>query len=114
MGPAVTLPLEMLRQLPLELPQRQALLRELAAAETNPAAALPLRGELAEVTLRCCEAAYQAGQWAEAFAQHDALLALVQELAAALPGQAAGFWSRYSLLLAFFTAEVHGRVKVDS
>jgi hypothetical protein len=114
MGSAVTLPLEMLRQLPLELPQRQALLRELAAAEANPAAALPLRGELAEVTLRCCEAAYQAGQWTEAFAQHDALLALVPELAAALPERAAEFWSRYSLLLAFFTAELHGTVKVDS
>ena len=109
-SPAVTLPLERLRQLPLELPQRQALLRELAAGEANSAAALPLRGELAEVTLRCCEAAYQAGDWAEALAQHDALLALVQELAAALPARAAGFWNRYSLLLAFFTAELHGRL----
>jgi hypothetical protein len=110
----VTLPLERLRQLPLELPQRQALLRELAAGETSQEAALPLRGELAEVTLRCCEAAYQAGRWDEAFAQHDALLALVQELAAALPQRADGFWSRYSLLLAFLTAELHGLVKMGS
>jgi hypothetical protein len=106
----VTLPLERLRQLPMELPQRQALLRELAAGAENPAAALPLRGELAEVTLRCCEAAYQAGDWAEAFAQHDALLALVRELAVALPQRAAGFWERYGLLLAFFTADLHGRI----
>jgi hypothetical protein len=110
----VTLPLNVLRQLPLELPQRQALLRELLAGEANPAAALPLRGELAEVTLRCCEAAYQTGDWAEAFAQHDSLLALVQELAAVLPARSADFWKRYSELLAFHTAELHGHLQVGS
>lgn len=110
----MTLPLERLRQLPMGLPQRQALLRELAAGAENPAAALPLRGELAEVTLRCCEAAYQAGDWAEAFAQHDALLALVRELAVALPQRAAGFWERYGLLLAFLTAELHGLLTLVS
>jgi hypothetical protein len=110
---AVTLPLEQLRQLPLELPQRLALLRQLEAA-ADPVAALPLKAELAEVTLRCCEEAYQAHGWSGALEHHDALLALVRELAAAVPDRAAGFWSRYSLLLAFLTAELHGQVKVGS
>jgi hypothetical protein len=111
---AVTLPLDQLRQLPLPLPQRLALLQQLAASAAEPAEALPLRGELAEVTLRCCEEAYQAGAWADALGHLDAVRALVEELAAAIPARAAGFWERYGLLLAYLTAELHGRVKVGS
>jgi hypothetical protein len=121
----VSLPLELLRQLPLELPQRLALLKQLLAAADpggdqgagqggDPGAVLPLKAELAEVTLRCCEQAYQAHAWAEALEHHDALLALVRQLAAAVPARAEGFWSHYALLLALLTAELHGQVKVGS
>ena len=57
--------LERLRELPLTAEARLALLRELRASPQPPEQLLPLTGEMAEVTLRCCEDAYQASQWLE-------------------------------------------------
>lgn len=104
------LPLERLRQLPLQPPARLALLRELSASPQPGRAALELWGELAELTLRCCEDAYQQQRWSEALEHHDALLPVVRQLAEAVPQRGPVFWGRYGELLAFFTAAVHGAV----
>ena len=102
--------LERLRELPLTAEARLALLRELRASPRPPEQLLPLTGEMAEVTLRCCEDAYQASQWLEALDHHDALLALVAQLAAALPERAPFFWQRYGEVLAQLTAAIHPAV----
>ena len=102
--------LERLRELPLTAEARLALLRELRASPQPPEQLLPLTGEMAEVTLRCCEDAYQAGQWLEALDHHDALLALVEQLAAALPERAPFFWQRYGEVLAQLIAAIHPAV----
>ena len=102
--------LERLRELPLTAEARLALLRGLRASPQPPEQLLPLTGEMAEVTLRCCEDAYQAGQWLEALDHHDALLALVTQLAAALPERAPFFWQRYGEVLAQLTAALHPAV----
>ncbi|MBE9172106.1 hypothetical protein IQ216_03115, partial [Cyanobium sp. LEGE 06143] len=107
-GPALSLSLEQLRQLPLTPEARLALLQDLRAGAGTGGEAAALQAELAEVTLRCCEDAYGRGAWLEALEHHDALLELVAPLAAALPEQAPGYWSRYGELLAFLTAAVHG------
>ncbi|MCP9817469.1 hypothetical protein KBY76_12490 [Synechococcus sp. GreenBA-s] len=109
-GGGLWLSLERLRTLPLTPEARLALLRDLQASPQPADQQLPLTGELAEVTLRCCEDAYQAGRWLEALEHHDALLALVGPLAAALPDRAALFWARYGELLAQLTAAVHPAV----
>jgi hypothetical protein len=111
---AVWLPLERLRQLPLEPAARLALLRELSARPQPGRAALELWGELAELTLRCCEDAYQQQRWSEALEHHDALLPVVRQLAEVVPKRAGAYWKRYGELLAFFTAAVHGVVSTLS
>lgn len=110
----VWLSLERLRELPLTAEARLALLRDLQAAQPPQATALALSGELAEVTLRCCEDAYNRGDWRAALELHDALVPLVEQLARAVPERAAVFWARYGELLAFFTAAVHAAVKPES
>ena len=106
----VWLSLERLRELPLTAEARLALLRDLQVAQPSQAPALALSGELAEVTLRCCEDAYNRGDWTAALELHDALVPLVEQLARAVPEQSTVFWSRYGELLAFLTAAVHTAV----
>ena len=108
MSQGVWMSLERLRQLPLAPQARLALLQELL--ETSPeelSSRLPLLGELAEECVHGCEEAYGREEWQEAFDHHDALFALVPELAAGLPERAEEFWASYGNLLAFFTAAVH-------
>ena len=102
--------LERLRELPLTAEARLALLRELQADQPPQTPGLALRGELAEVTLRCCEDAYSRGDWTAALELHDALVQLVDQLARAVPEQGTVFWSRYGELLAYLTAAVHTAV----
>ncbi len=70
--------------------------------------------EEAELRLRCCEHAFTASEWLEAFEHHDALLELVDGLARALPDQETTFWNRYGELLAALTAAVHEAVNSNS
>lgn len=106
--------LERLRKLPLTMEARLALLLDLQAAPPPQAPPLALSGELAEVTLRCCEDAYNRGDWTAALELHDALVPLVDQLARAVPDQAPAFWARYGELVAFFTAAVHAAVTPES
>ena len=107
---AVWLPLDRLRQLPLGPSERLALLRELSARPQPGRAALELWGELAELTLQCCQDAYEERRWKEALKHHDALLTVVVQLAEAVPERARAFWKRYGELLAFLTVAAHGVV----
>lgn len=104
------LPLERLRELPIEPAARLQLLRELSTRQQPRSAALALWGEFAELSLRCCEEAYQQKRWGEALEHHDALLTVVAQLVEAVPARAPLYWKRYGELLAFFTAAVHGAV----
>ena len=106
-GPAVRLPLEVLKQLTLESAARRELLQELLASGQSGDAALALQVELADTVLGACQEAVEQAEWRQAILHLDELMQLVSRLAAKAPQQAPMYWRSYGQMLAALTAAIH-------